>query len=282
MRPGGAFDGILIAQRVALVGRGNPWRRRDRGRYGVADCRAAVGRHPRHHAGWSGGNRPHPDAGRALGAAPPRQPRHRRTQYPSAASHPAIQTDQTAGADRSPGVRSGGAARGRRIRQGSRRAARSRDGEGEALRPGNRALVQCLRLFPGGNADRAEHLPDALSRPHRLPQRRRAGQGRSGVLGHLRHQPPLQHGLCAGDLCRGDLVGAELCRRRVGAGLGTARPDPVDGGLFHLQGFPRGALSQGAGALCPHGDGGGRDASDLFRKAASAATVGCARRNSGC
>ena len=44
-----------------------------------------------------------------------------------------------------------------------------------------------------------------------------------GVLGHLRHQSPLQHGLRAGDLCRGDIVGAELRGRRMGAGLGAAR-----------------------------------------------------------
>ena len=84
-----------------------------------------------------------------------------------------------------------------------------------------------------------------------------------GIVGHLRHQPSLQYGLRAGDLCRGDLLGAELCRRRMGAGLGPARPDPVDGRLFHQPGFPRGALSQGAGALCPHGDGGGRHPGDL-------------------
>ena len=161
---GRRLDGILISQ-----GGG--------GRYGFARYPAAVGRHHRGLAGGLGCGRPHPGAERALGDAAARQSRHRRTQYPSQAAHPAVQADQTPGADRPSGVRSGSAACGRRVRQGSRRAARSRDGEGEALRRRNRSLVQRLCLFPRRNAHREEHLPDALSRPHRLPQRRCTRRG---------------------------------------------------------------------------------------------------------
>ena len=237
-----------------------------RGRYGHASYPAAMGRHHRRLAGGVGCDRPHPGAERALGAAPPRQSRHRRTQHPPEAAHPAVQAHQAPGADRPPGVRSRGAARGRRVRAGKRRAARSGDGEGEALRRGNRALVQRLCLFPRRHPHREKHLKDALPRPHRLSQRRCARRGRSVILSHLRHQSSLQHGLRAGDLCRGDVVGAELRGGRVGAGLGAARPDPLDGRLFHQPRFPRGALSQGAGALRAHGDVGGRDAGDLPRR----------------
>ena len=44
---------------------------------------------------------------------------------------------------------------------------------------------------------------------------------------------------------------------------GLQQPDPLDGRLFHRARFPRGALSQGAGALCSHGDRGGRHAGDF-------------------
>jgi hypothetical protein len=179
-------------------------------RYGHASYPAAMGRHHRRFAGCMGCDRPHPGAERALGAAAPRQSRHRRTQYPPEAAHSAVQADQATGADRPSGIRSRSAAFGRRIRAGKRRAPRSGDGEGKALRRGNRALVQRLRLFPRRYPHCEEHLEDALPRPHRLSQRRCPCRCGPVIVRHLRHQPPLQHGLRAGDLCRGDVVGAEL------------------------------------------------------------------------
>ena len=209
-----------------MTSRSGGARRRGRGGigvlHGVAGKLAALGRRPDGDPRDPGGAGSHPHSQRALGAAPARQSCHRGTQHQAQASHSALQADQASGADRSSGVRPGSAAGGGGIFDRNRRAERSRDGKGAALRPRDRSGVQRLCLFSRRDADRAGRFPYAVPGADRRPQRRGAGRRRSGLVGDLRHQSSLEHGLRAGDLCRRDLVGAELRRRRMGARSGAS------------------------------------------------------------
>ena len=107
----------------------------------------------------------------------------------------------------------------------------SRDGEGEALRRRDRASFSAYAYFRVGTRI-ARRISQMLYRVRIGYRNDERWQRSTRVLGHLRHQSPLQHGLRAGDLCRSDLVGVELRGRRMGAGLGAARADQSMGAYF--------------------------------------------------
>ena len=236
----------------------------------VAGFAAAVADADRGRARALVGHRPAADSGRALSDAAPVQSRHRRAQHPAEAAHPAVQAGEAPGADRPADLRPGGAARDRGVRRRQQGVARSRAAARPSLRQGDRAVVLGLCVFRHRHAARTPHLDLHLSGAARLHGRGRDADGRSGCRRHLRDQSPLQHGLRAGHLHGVDLVGAQLCGRRVGAGVAPAEPDPLDGRLFRAPGFARAALSQGAVALCPSRGRGRADPGDVPGRRADA------------
>ena len=180
---------------------------------------AALDPRSRRRVGALGRARPDSDAERTLVPAPPPQQDDRGGQHAAGAADPALPADQAARADRPAQLRPAGDGGDRRRGQGHRHPARGAEPAGGALRPRDRALLQRLRLLPHrlsrGQARGGEPLP----RAPRLFRRRGAGPHRARRQRRLRHEPPQQHGLRDRRLHGGASFGAELCRRRVGAGL---------------------------------------------------------------
>ena len=115
----------------------------------------------------------------------------------------------------------------------------------------------------------------------RLLFRVRVGRGGSGTGSYgpqrrcdLRDEPPVERGLCAGDVAGRGSFGCQLRGGGMGAGLAALSADPVDGGLLHPARQPQCALPQGAGALCADGDRRGHDPGDLSRRRAVAGWAG--------
>ena len=73
---------------------------------------------------------------------------------------------------------------------------------------------------------------------HRLSEREAlAGPPASSVIFVINHRSNMDYVLVT--YVAGDVVGAELCGGRMGAGLGAAQSDPLDGRLFHPPRFRR-------------------------------------------
>ena len=227
-------------------------------------CPAVAVRHPGA-ACRLGRRRAVPGAGHALVLPPPHQQRHPGTQHPPAHRAAVLQADAARGAHRPPLSRRAHPGRRRGACEGGRRGAGRRAPPHRSLRARNRALLQRLPLLPhrllAGEKRRAPALPRAPG----LCRRGRPGGGRPEVDRGLRHEPPQQYGLRAGRLPRRRAGGALLRRRRMGAHLGVAGPDPLDGRLLRAAQLGRSALPRRALALRRHGHRGRRAAGAVPR-----------------
>ena len=209
-------------------------------------------------------------AGHALVLAAPPEPGDCARELHAGDGVALVQTHAPPDADRPPQQRPEGPGRGDRACRQQRRGARAGGAPHRPLCARDRAVVQRLHLFPHWLFAFARHRAAPVPRAHRLCRRSPAARHLAQVHARVRHEPPQQHGLHPRVVPRRRESDAVLCRGRMGAHLGLAAVDPLDGCILRAAQFRRSAVPRCAVALCANGHRGRRDSGDVSRRRADA------------
>jgi hypothetical protein len=118
--------------------------------------------------------------------------------------------------------------------------------------------VQRLRLFSHRNSACPDTCDRAVPRQVGLHQHRRAVQGCAQFFRRVCHEPPVEYGLCVGDLSRIIFDGTVLCCRRMGSPSGAANHYPFHGRLLYQAQCPQSPISPSSRDLCADGNRGRR------------------------